>query len=101
MTDTILNIVVIAGVVVGLVYSVVMLYAIVKIWRILEEIINSGAIPRVLEQRCRKVAQDMLRAGYVDNPQMLEKIIQVLTESKDAQLVSELRKLLKRQQASS
>ena len=83
--------------VLGLVYMTITLIAVIKIWRILEEIINSGAIPNVSIRRARKYANEVLRNRFVDDPEKLEELRRFLTSEEDSLLLQQIDKLKQRQ----
>jgi len=90
----------IAGIV-GLIYSAIMLVAVVKIWRIVEEIVSSGVIPVVSVKRAKKEARKIIRYGYSFNPKKLIELCQTLSESQNdleaTDLLHKLEELQKQQ----
>jgi hypothetical protein len=69
----------------------------------LNEIIDSGALPKVLEARAKKEARQMLEIGRIHYPDKLESVINVLsgmTEDREASELLHRLELLKEQQGS-
>lgn len=88
------------GGVLALVMAITSWIAIMKIWRLVHEVIESGAIPIILMKRARKAADEMLKAGVIYDHKKLERIRQVLTEidgsQEAARVISQLDELEER-----
>jgi len=74
---------------------------IISIWHLLNEIVLSGAIPKVLEERAKRNAREMLKMGYIENDKRATEISQILSKlTNDKEAIQLAHKLdeLKRQQ---
>ena len=56
-----------------------------KTWRLLNEIVISGAIPIVLVRRAKREAERILRMGYIEDHKRLEKTRQFFAKLSDDQ----------------
>ncbi|MDH5696848.1 MAG: hypothetical protein OEZ00_09685 [Dehalococcoidia bacterium] len=92
----------IAGII-GLIYSVILLVAVVKIWRLLNEIITSGAVPSVLNARAKRDAKKILAMEYAHNLKRVDWLCEILSEMRNdreaIQLSQQLKDLKKQQTA--
>ena len=87
--------------IVSLAITVTIVVALVRIWQILNEIIDSGALPKVLEARAKKEARQILEIGRIHYPEKLESVMNVLsgmTEDREANKILHRLELLKQQQ---
>ncbi len=98
---TIMIVVYIIASIIGFGMAIIMFIAIVRIWQILNEIIASGAIPKVLEARAKKEANYIIRYGAVQDPTRADKICKVLSSLKNdrdaIQLLQQIDELKKQQ----
>jgi len=84
------------------VMAIIQFIAIFSMWRLLNEIVLSGAIPKVLEERAKRNAREILKMGYIENPKRTIEISQILSRlSNDREATQLVHKLdeLKKQQA--
>lgn len=101
MGTTMIVVYIIASII-GLAMAIIMFIAIVRIWQILNEIIASGAIPKVLEARAKKEANEIIRYGAIQDSKRADKICQFLSSLKnDQEAIQLLQQIdeLKKQQA--
>lgn len=83
--------------VLGLIYSIIMLLAILDIRRSLNEIIESGDFPATARKRSKKEIEKIIKMEYIENPHRVDELSQFLTDKKDAPLLQRINELRRKQ----
>jgi len=85
----------IIGAIIGFSIQIAILIYIMKIWNTLNEVIESGAVPNILEYRIKLNAMEMLETGeWITKPKKAQEICQMLATLNNDQEAIELRKQL-------
>jgi hypothetical protein len=98
-----MSILVVVGIIVGLAIEVILVMAaiaMINTHKLLRDVIDSGAIPQVTVFRAKRQAIEIVNAGVITDPKIVEQVMEVLSPLKsDRQamdLVSKLNDLQKK-----